>query len=387
MSDNKKSHMEGLVARLAKVIDSIPWEESDKHPVLRKEQIDKRIDAFEEREGRLPQSYREFLQLANGMEGVYAPDWSVRGTSEVRVGMKYKTFERKFFSPAADVIVDELSPNEEDSYLIGGNFEGVAAFLKRQKDGSFAEEVGLYQLPILVSPDHVFPNFTEFVEFVLYTYEVKAGTPSKDLSDKYESLYLILDEPEDDPDKFDFGPNQFGEHYDDVVVDVYEADSIGDSDDLDDDLDDERELERKQRLQISAILDKNPLLGDALEILSSVREEEEDEDEYEEEEEYEEESAPQLSDKMQLAASVVDKAVKRLLDEELLELAEEPLSARSNLEDAMLTSLLESRNRRQAVAEWFEILTTAREVEDLYGTDSEVEDLLHSVFDEVDKQL
>lgn len=91
---------------------------------------------------------------------------------------------------------------------------------------------------------------------------------------------------------------------------------------------------------------------------------------------------PQVSPEMELAARLCALALQKLIDRELVEIVEAP-QVRENLEDYMLRKLLRSKSPQETVEAWIAALSKAREVEELYGTDDELEAAMLEAFEEI----
>ncbi len=94
------------------------------------------------------------------------------------------------------------------------------------------------------------------------------------------------------------------------------------------------------------------------------------------------EPEPVISPEMQLASRLCSLALQKLIDRELVELVDAP-SIRENLEDYMLRKLLRSKSPAETTEAWINALSKAREVEELYGTDAELETAMLEAFEEI----
>merc|ERR1711974_442218 len=82
--------IESLAKRLEKALDEIDWMGRKPRPKLRKPATDEEIAAFEAERGlALPESYKAFLRIHNGMEGAEQYDWVVAGVTPVTKGESF----------------------------------------------------------------------------------------------------------------------------------------------------------------------------------------------------------------------------------------------------------------------------------------------------------
>ncbi len=94
------------------------------------------------------------------------------------------------------------------------------------------------------------------------------------------------------------------------------------------------------------------------------------------------EPEPQLSPEMERASRLCRIMMQKLIDADLLELVEGPGMFEA-LEDLMLKQLMRSNSPQDAVERWIRWFAKAREVEEIYGTDEQLEELMYEAFDEI----
>ena len=93
----------------------------------------------------------------------------------------------------------------------------------------------------------------------------------------------------------------------------------------------------------------------------------------------------QVSPEMELAANLCTLALDKLVQRELVELVEGP-AIRENLEDYMLRKLLRSKSPNETAEAWIDALSSAREVEELYGMDDEIKAAIFEAFEEISSE-
>ena len=203
-----------LVARLQIVLAEIEWPDRPFPPELRPPAPEAEIAALEEAWGReLPPSYKEFLEVANGMHGLEQFDWGIAGASppdqfqtfdDVREGMRYAYEQRDPEHPALDEIREvALAGTDFDRqivYFVPGTLDREEPPLRRL---DFDEGFETHPL---------FPDFRAFVAFVVQAYEqqleMQQAAPDQggeELSDEDRQLLetissMLAPEPEPEPE-------------------------------------------------------------------------------------------------------------------------------------------------------------------------------------------
>ncbi len=305
------SEIAELIERLSMALDSIDWLGRKVVPKLREPATDAAIKAYEAEVGReLPPSYKEFLKLHNGMEGLEQYDWGIAGVTEIEKGDTFEevvsghVFYYKDKNPKHMVIRDL-----DKTFVAGSDFDYQIVYFDTESLEN--AEPQLRRVSIDHGYEHypLFKNFTEFLGFVVQMYEDLIDLQGED---------------------FSLG---------------------GDLDEL---------LKQEQMLkELAQILDGGGL-----------------------EEEPEPEPEAQVSPEMQRAADLCANTLKNLVDRDLIEIVEGP-GMREALEDYMLRKLLKSRSPEETIKNWISALSKAREVEELYGTDEELAEVMNKAFEDL----
>ena len=95
------------------------------------------------------------------------------------------------------------------------------------------------------------------------------------------------------------------------------------------------------------------------------------------------EPAPeQQTPEMKLASRVCRRVLELLVSEELIEFDADVPDVLDAMEDNLLTRLLKSTGPEDAIGRWISFLSRAREVEELYGTDDDLKQVMTQAFEE-----
>ncbi len=162
-----------LVARLKSALDTIDWLGREERPKLRPPASAAELQAFEKQLGRkIPPSYREFLRMHNGMEGMEQYDWGIAGITESEVGESFDDVRagHLYVYKAQDARHPALK-ELKDAFILGSDFDAQVTYFAPQ---SFTElEPAVRRLasdqPFDEFPD--FESFEVFLEFVTTIYE------------------------------------------------------------------------------------------------------------------------------------------------------------------------------------------------------------------------
>jgi len=111
---------------------------------------------------------------------------------------------------------------------------------------------------------------------------------------------------------------------------------------------------------------------------------EDDEDEPVDDDAPETDEAPRQTPEMARATRLCRKVIHLLLKEELLELVSD--ESAEPLADYLLIKLTKSRSQKDTIRNWIAALSDAREVEDLFGTDEQLMDVMNRAFDEIARE-
>lgn len=167
------SEISHLAARLKAALDAIDWLGRPVYPRLRGPASREQLEAFEQKIGRkIPASYREFLRLHDGMDGLEQYDWGISGTQptkdgesfeDVRSGHQFVYKQQSTKHPALKDL--------KDAVLVGSDFDFQVVYFDK---GTWDEdEPKLRRLssdqPYDANP--LFENFEEFLGFVVSIYE------------------------------------------------------------------------------------------------------------------------------------------------------------------------------------------------------------------------
>jgi len=308
-----------LVARLNDALDVIDWMGRKSYPKLRPPASESDITEFERGLGwSLPKSYREFLLLHNGMEGLEQYDWGVRGVTPVTRGDNFEDVESGHLYVYKDKSEDHPAARDlrSETIVVGSDFDYQIVYF--DPESLDEEEPRLRRLAMDQPYDHydLIDDFKHFLAFVV---------------EGYEDLVALQEE------------------------------SMEGFDDLD------ALAEQEQLLkELASLLAEAPEPGGA----------------GDEDLEPEPEPEPKLSPEMERASRLCRNMMQKLIDADLLELVEGPRMFEA-LEDLMLKQLIRSKSPQDTIANWIRWLAKAREVEEIYGTDEQLEELMNEAFEEI----
>jgi hypothetical protein len=342
--------IESLAERLANALKEIDWMGRKPRPTLRKPATDDDIAAYEADRGvQLPESYKTFLKIHNGMEGAEQYDWVVAGVTPVSKG--------ESFDDARDghkALYKKEDPNHpavkglDTSVVVGTDFDYQIAYFEPATLGDDEPKVRRIAWDMDFDEYPLFDDFTQFLQFVVAIYEDLVDMQSMSMTDDLgreedmlRELAALLDDA--GPSKRS-GTRSTSGGAGSAGSSGGSAGGMGGGDDL----------------------------GGGMEALLGAMFQPEPEPEPE----------PELSPEMQRAARLCQLVVQKLLDAELLEIIEAP-SMRENLEDYLLRKLMRSKSPKDAMESWIYALGKAREVEELYGTDDELMSLMSEAFEEI----
>ena len=303
------SEIEELVERLQAALDTIDWLGRPVFPKLREPATDAAIAAYEATVGReLPASYKSFLKLHNGMEGLEQYDWGVSGVTEVAKGDSFDdvvsghVFVYKDKNPKHMVLRDL-----DASFVAGSDFDYQIVYF--DPETMTDAEPRLRRVSIDQAYEHypVFKSFTEFLGFVVHMYEELIDLQGEDFS---------------------------------------------------------------MGADLNDLLGQEQLLKELAQILDTGAAPEP------------EEEPMQLNPEMERAARLCSMTLNNLIDRDLVEVMEGP-GMREALEDYMMRKLLKSRSQDETVKNWISALSKAREVEELYGTDEELVEVMNEAFEAI----
>lgn len=162
-----------LVARLKVAIDAIDWLGRDVYPKLRGPASADELKAFEARLGRkIPPSYREFLRMHNGMDGLEQYDWGIAGISEVDRG---ETFEdvlsgHQYVYKAKDARHPALA-DLKSAHVVGSDFDYQIAYFAPETMEELEPAIRRLSTDQEYDELPLFENFEQFLEFVVSIYE------------------------------------------------------------------------------------------------------------------------------------------------------------------------------------------------------------------------
>ncbi len=167
------SEISHLAARLKSALESLDWLGRPVFPKLREPATREELEAFEKTIGRkIPPSYRAFLRLHNGMEGLEQYDWGIAGTTPGKTGESFDDvrsghqFVYKEQDPKGQALKDL-----KRATIVGSDFDFQVVY--------FAPESWIDDEPQVrrISSDQpydelpLFENFEEFLEFLVSIYE------------------------------------------------------------------------------------------------------------------------------------------------------------------------------------------------------------------------
>lgn len=365
MSD---SSIESLVERLKDSLDAIDWMGRKPRPTLRKPATDAEITAYEEETGiTLPSSYKTFLKIHNGMEGAEQYDWVVAGVTPVTKGEAFADAQSGHLTlykkkgpdhPAAAAL--------QSSLVVGTDFDYQIAFFEPDTLEDPEPKVRRIAFDMEYDEYPLFEDFREFLEFVVSIYEdlVDMQTMSMDddlqrEEDLLRELAALLDDAP--APKVRKGGKKAtktsaagsaGTEPDDVVDAGSPPSTAGGTAGGAVGAGDGEEIDSGMASLLGAMFEPEP------------------------------EPEPELSPEMQRAANLCRNVIQKLLDAEMLEIVQAP-SMRENLEDYLLRKLMRSKGPKDAMESWIYALGKAREVEELYGTDDQLMELMSEAFEEI----
>lgn len=308
-----------LVARLNDALDAIDWMGRKSFPTLRPPASESDIAAYEQDVGwSLPKTYREFLLLHNGMDGLEQYDWGIRGVTPVKRGDSFDDVQSGHLYVYKEKGADHPAAKDLQSrtVVVGSDFDYQIVYFAPDAIGD--DEPGLKRLAMDQPYGHydLFENFKGFLAFVV---------------ESYEDLVALQEE------------------------------SMEGFDDLD------ALAEQEQLLkELASLLSQAPESGPG------------GEDDFEDEPEPE----PKLSPEMERASRLCRIMMQKLIDADLLELVDGP-GMFDALEDLMLKQLMRSKSPEDTIENWIRWLAKAREVEEIYGTDEQLAELMNEAFEEI----
>lgn len=167
------SEISFLAARLKSALEAIDWLGRPVFPTLRGPASREQLEAFEKKIGRkLPATYREFLRIHDGMDGLEQYDWGVAGTQpskkgesfdDVRSGHQFVYKQQSAKHPALKDL--------KDAVIVGSDFDFQIVYFDRATWDE--DEPQLRRLSSDQPYDEfpLFESFESFLEFVVTIYE------------------------------------------------------------------------------------------------------------------------------------------------------------------------------------------------------------------------
>ena len=309
------------------------------HPKLRKPASAEEIATFEAKTGHeLPLSYKEFLGIANGMEGADQYDWAIAGVTPVSSGESFDDVKSGHLYVYRDKDPDHpVIADLEESWVVGSDFDYQVVYW--DPDTIDDPEPKIRRVGLDTEYDHypLFENFTQFLAFIVEIYDDLLSFQNEPLEEglaEEENLLRELAALLEQAGGPSSGGGSGGATGGGGVAAEDEGAGAGAG-------------------ALAAALAGPP-----------------------------EPEPPPMDPEMQLAHKLCHLALQKLIDADLVELVQAP-GCRENLEDYMLRKLLRSKSPEETAESWIYALSKAREVEELYGTDEELTSVMAEAFEEV----
>jgi len=162
-----------LVARLKSALETIDWLGRDVRPKLRAPASADELKAFELKLGRkIPPSYREFLRMHNGMEGLEQYDWGIAGITEVLVGESFDDVltGHQYVYKAKDARHPALK-DLKDAHVVGSDFDFQIVYFAPESMTELEPPVRRLSSDQPYDEYPLFQGFEEFLEFLVSIYE------------------------------------------------------------------------------------------------------------------------------------------------------------------------------------------------------------------------
>lgn len=167
------SEISHLAARLKASLDAIDWMGRQVHPKLRGPASREDLEAFEKTIGRkIPASYREFLRIHDGMDGMEQYDWGIAGTKPSKTGESFEDvrsghqFVYKQQDPEHPALRDL-----EHSVVIASDFDYQVVYFDPKTWDDEEPRVRRISSDQPYDEHPLFDNFESFLEFIVSIYE------------------------------------------------------------------------------------------------------------------------------------------------------------------------------------------------------------------------
>lgn len=167
------SDISHLTARLKAALEAIDWLGRPVYPKLRGPASREQLEAFEKKIGRkIPASYREFLRIHDGMDGMEQYDWGISGTQpasegesfeDVRSGHQFVYKQQSTKHPALKDL--------KDAVLVGSDFDFQIVYFDKGTWEDDEPQVRRLSSDQPYDEYPLFDDFQSFLEFVVTIYE------------------------------------------------------------------------------------------------------------------------------------------------------------------------------------------------------------------------
>ena len=167
------SEISHLAARLKAALDAIDWLGRPVYPKLRGPASREDLEAFEKQLGRkIPPSYREFLRIYDGMDGMEQYDWGIAGTKPSKTGESFEDVRsgHQFVFKQQDPKHPALK-DLKTAVLLASDFDFQVVYFDVETWEDDEPKVRRISSDQPYDEYPVFEDFESFLEFLVTVYE------------------------------------------------------------------------------------------------------------------------------------------------------------------------------------------------------------------------